>query len=80
MPKALYKIELKLHENVRILRKERHWSQQKLAENTGLSINTICKLEQGLYDEPTIQTVRKIADAFGITVDRLIGHTVKNIV
>ena len=56
------------------LRKKAGWSQQKLAEKAGLSYNTITKIEQGAATMPTIQTIIKIADAFGISIDDLVGR------
>jgi len=56
------------------LRKKAGWSQQKLAEEAGLSYNTITKIEQGAATKPTIQTMIKIADAFKISIDELVGR------
>ena len=57
------------------LRKKAGWSQQKLAEKAGLSYNTITKIEQGVATKPTIQTMIKIADAFKISIDELVGRS-----
>ena len=56
------------------LRKKSGWSQQKLAEKAGVSYNTVTKIEQGAATMPTIQTMIKIADAFGISLDELVGR------
>jgi len=56
------------------LRKKTGWSQQKLAEKADLSYNTITKIEQGAATKPTIQTMIKIADAFRISIDELVGR------
>ena len=64
-----------LAKKLKELRKKAGWSQQKLAEKAGLSYNTITKIEQGAATMPTIQTVVKIADAFGVSVDELLGRT-----
>ncbi len=63
-----------LAKRLKELRKKSGWSQQKLAEKAGLSYNTITKLEQGAATMPTIQTMIKIADAFGISLDELVGR------
>ncbi len=63
-----------LSKRLKELRKERNWSQQKLAEKTNLSFNAITKIEQGLAKHPTLKTLIKIADAFGITLDGLVGR------
>jgi len=56
------------------LRKEAGWSQQKLAEKAGLSYNVITKVEQGAAKNPNIQTMIKLADAFQISIDELVGR------
>jgi len=66
-----------LAKKIKSYRKKHNWSQQKLAEKAGLSYNTIAKIEQGAAKEPTIQTMIKIADAFGITLDELVGREPK---
>ena len=63
-----------LAKRIKELRKKSGWSQQKLAEKAGLSYNTITKIEQGAATMPTIQTMIKIADAFGISLDALVGR------
>ena len=59
---------------IKEFRKKKGWSQQKLAEKAGLSYNTITKIEQGAATKPTIQTMIKIADAFQISIDELVGR------
>ncbi|MCX5677532.1 MAG: helix-turn-helix transcriptional regulator [Candidatus Omnitrophica bacterium] len=59
---------------IKELRKKSEWSQQKLAEKAGVSYNTITKIEQGAATMPTIQTMIKIADAFGVSLDELVGR------
>jgi len=56
------------------LRKESGWSQQKLAEKAGLSYNVITKIEQGAAKNPNIQTMIKLANAFQISLDDLVGR------
>ncbi len=41
------------------LRKERNWTQQKLAEKANLSFNAITKIEQGAAEYPTLKTLLK---------------------
>jgi transcriptional regulator with XRE-family HTH domain len=61
------------------LRKKAGWSQQKLAEKAGLSYNVITKIEQGAAKKPTIQTMIKLADAFQIPLDELVGRKMKSL-
>ena len=63
-----------LAKRVKECRKQKGWTQQKLAEKTGLSFNTITKIEQGIGDSPTLKTLLKLADAFGISLDALVGR------
>ena len=63
-----------LSKKLKELRKEKGWSQQKLAEKAGLSFNAVTKIEQGLAKHPTLKTLVKIADAFNITLDELAGR------
>ena len=56
------------------LRKKAGWSQQKLAEKAGLSYNVITKVEQGAAKNPNIKTMIKLADAFEISLDELVGR------
>ncbi len=63
-----------LNKNLKDLRKKKNWSQQKLAEKAGLSYNAVTKIEQGAATHPTIQTIMKIADAFEVSIDELVGR------
>lgn len=63
-----------LASQLKMYRREKEWSQQKLASKSGMSYNAITKIEQGAALHPTIQTIIKIADAFDITIDELIGR------
>lgn len=63
-----------LSNRLKELRKQKGWSQQKLAEKTGLSFNAITKIEQGLAKHPTLKTLLKLADVFGISLDELVGR------
>ena len=63
-----------LSKRVKELRKQKGWTQQKLAEKTELAFNTITKIEQGLAEYPNLKTLLKLADAFGISLDDLVGR------
>lgn len=56
------------------LRKNKGWSQQRLAGESGLSFNTITRIEQGIGDSPTLKTLIKLADALGVGLDELAGR------
>ena len=63
-----------LSKRLKELRKQKGWSQQKLAEKTDLSFNTVTKIEQGLAKHPTLKTLLKLSDVFGISLDELVGR------
>ncbi len=60
--------------NLRTLRKVRGMSQPELAEKVGISPRTIARLEAGQVADPSINHVRSLAQALGVTVD-LISET-----
>jgi len=51
-------------------------TQQKLAEITGVSRQTIIAVEAGKYS-PSLELAFKIADAFGVTITDVFEHTPK---
>jgi transcriptional regulator with XRE-family HTH domain len=63
-----------LSERLKKFRKQKGWSQQKLAEKTGLSFNAITKIEQKRASHPTLKTLIKLADVFEISIDKLVGR------
>jgi len=63
-----------LEQRIKQVRKKAGWSQQKLAEKAGLSLAVITKIEQGVAKRPSIQTMMKLADALGISLDELVGR------
>lgn len=56
---------------IRQLRTQAGWSQEALAERTGLSQNAVSKLEKGPNPAPRLSTLRKLADALGLSVEEL---------
>lgn len=60
--------------NLRLLREERGFSQQKLADMLNISQQAVFKYEK-TSNEPDISTLIRIADIFDVTVDYLIGNS-----
>ena len=60
--------------NLKLLREERGWSQQKVADMLNLTQQTVFKYEQK-SNEPDIATLIRLADIFEVSVDFLIGNT-----
>ncbi|MCX6356233.1 MAG: helix-turn-helix transcriptional regulator [Candidatus Aureabacteria bacterium] len=58
-------------------RKQKGWSQEKLAREADISYNTLIKIERQGIVNPKIETVIKLARALSITVDELVG--IKNV-
>lgn len=58
--------------NIRRLRLKKGISQDRLSKITDLSLNTIVKIESGRNPNPTIKTLKRIAQTFNIRVDDLI--------
>jgi len=60
--------------NLKELRKQKGWSQEKLARESNISYHTLIKLEQKSIKNPKIETVIKLADALEVSLDELVGR------
>lgn len=63
-----------LAENIKKLRKQYKLSQEELAKKASVTYSTLIKIESGVNKNPTIDTLRKIANVFEISIDFLIGR------
>ena len=61
-----------ISDNLRKLRSKKGYSLEKIAHLADLSLNTIVKVENGVNQNPTIETLTKIAKALEVGVDDLI--------
>jgi len=61
----------KIGEVIKKLRLESGISQDVLSKKADLSFHTISKIEAGATPNPTIDTVKKIAEALGVSLDVL---------
>ena len=59
-----------MNNRLRILRAERKWSQQRLAEELNVSRQTINAIENGKYD-PSLPLAFKMAHLFNLTIENL---------
>jgi transcriptional regulator with XRE-family HTH domain len=57
--------------NVRRIREEKQWSQEHLAEISGLHRTYISGIERGIRN-PTLEIVELISKALGVTSSRLV--------
>ena len=62
----------KIADNLKKLRRKKEYSLEKVARLADLSLNTIVKIENGVNQNPTIETLTKIAKALDVGVDDLI--------
>jgi ribosome-binding protein aMBF1 (putative translation factor) len=53
------------------LREQRGWSQQELAQRSGVPYLTIYRCERGLHQEPRVGIAAKLARALGVSLDVL---------
>ena len=49
------------------------WTNQKLADKSGVPLSTITRIRNGQTDNPSIQNVKDIATALGVSIDELTG-------
>lgn len=61
-----------LVKTVKKLRKKAGLSQEKLARLADVSNNTVINIEAGKQDNPTIETLKKIAKALNTPIENLI--------
>ena len=62
----------KISENLKKLRNKKGYSLERVAKLADLSLNTIVKVENGVNQNPTIETLTKIAKALEVGVNELI--------
>jgi len=63
-----------MNNRLKILRAERNWSQADLAEQLGVSRQTVNALETGRYD-PSLPLAFKIARVFDQTIESFFADT-----
>jgi putative transcriptional regulator len=62
-----------LSKNLRKLREQKGLSQDRLAKIADIANNTIIKIEQGENQNPTLDTLKKLAKALDVSVDKIIN-------
>ncbi len=58
--------------NLKKFRSKKGYTLEKVARLADLSLNTVIKVENGTNQNPTIETLTKIAKALEVGVDNLI--------
>lgn len=64
---------MRLGEAVRVRRKALGWSQERLAEVSGLDRTYVSGIERGVRN-PTLTTLDRLARSMGTTVSELLAH------
>ena len=62
-----------LANNIKKLREAKGLSQEKLARLADVANNTLIKMESGENQNPTLDTLKKVAKALVVSVDDLIN-------
>lgn len=62
-----------ISKTLRKLREQKGLTQEKLARLADVSNNTVIKIEAGKNENPTLDTLKKLAKALDISVDDLIA-------
>jgi transcriptional regulator with XRE-family HTH domain len=60
-----------IRDNIKKYRNKLGISQDVLSKRANLAFHTIAKIEAGSTPDPRIETVKKIADALGVSLDDL---------
>lgn len=62
-----------LANNIKKMREAKGLSQEKLARLADVANNTLIKMESGENQNPTLNSLKKVAKALGVSVDDLIN-------
>ena len=63
-----------LSNKIEQLRKEKGYTFAKLSELSGISTGRLSDLASGKRNNPTMDTLIKLADALDVTLDELVGR------
>ena len=58
-----------------VLRQAKGWTQREVAAKAGIERPSVTKLEVGLADNPTLDTLDGLARALGVSIAFLIGES-----
>lgn len=59
-----------MNNRLKVLRAERNWSQQDLADRLGVSRQSVNAIEKGRYD-PSLPLAFSIADVFSLPIEAI---------
>ncbi len=63
-----------LSKNIKKYRSKLKLTQEALARKADISYNTVIKLESGGISDPRMETLKKLASALDISIDKLVGR------
>ena len=63
-----------LSKSIKELRGKNKLSQDQLSKKANLPFSTLAKIESGYTPNPSMETLIKIADAFNVGIDELLGR------
>jgi putative transcriptional regulator len=66
-----------MNNRLRLLRAERRWSQQDLAERLGVSRQSVNAIETGKYD-PSLPLAFRIAELFGLLIEEVFSSPTRH--
>ena len=61
-------MENSISKNILRIRQKKRISQDRLSKKADLAFHTIAKIESGATPDPRVETVKKIADALGVSI------------
>lgn len=67
------KSKASIGENIRKYRLQKDMSQDRLSKLADVAFHTIVKIESGETPNPTIDTVKKIANALNISIEQIVN-------
>ena len=65
---------INIGKRIKELRSKIKISQDQLSKKANIPFSTLVKIEAGYTPNPSMETLIKIADAFGISLDELVGR------
>ena len=61
-----------ISENIKKMRTKLDLTQDDLAKKADIKYTTLMKVESGIVNKPSVQTMAKIAKALGVSIEELI--------
>jgi transcriptional regulator with XRE-family HTH domain len=67
---------VEINENIRLLRKQKGWTQDQFAQELQIKRSLVGAYEEGRA-EPRLELLQRMAELFGLSVDKLIGQDLR---